>query len=430
MLFGSNSDSSPDNAADVVSATLEDYQAIAELPLARSVTAPAAAYTSEGFFAWEREHVFSREWLCVAHVSQIARAGQFMALDLLGEPLLVVRGEDQRVRVLSRVCPHRGMDIMPEGFGYPGFEPRTTATACEPTKRLVCPYHHWSFALDGALKGCAQMQRADGFSAADLRLTEYRSEIWQGFVFVNLSGSAEPLAEQYAGLTPKVAAWTMADLQVVIDLAWECPFNWKVMIENWMESYHHLGIHHTTLQPFMPAKDTWTETERAHYMRSHLPLRPELAASLCAAFRAGDTPAFVPVSGLDPEQQGEWVLHVGLPCFMFLVTADRVIWYRLQPESAQRCRLRTTTLVTRAALEHPSFPSALAKETEMLRGFHLEDMEVCTGTQRGLSTQAYRRGRLSHLEMPVWLLQRYIAARARDTWPTLDRPAAPGQRTV
>lgn len=411
-----------------VHSVLEDYRAIARLPLTRSVTALAAAYTSEEFFAWEREHVFSREWLCVAHVSQLARPGQFVALDVLGEPLIVVRGEDQRVRVLSRVCPHRGMDIMPEGFGYSGFDSRTAATPCEPTRLLVCPYHHWSFELDGTLKGCAQMQRADGFTRGDFRLQAFRSEVWQGFVFIDFSGVAQPLAEQYANLTPQVAAWNLAEMQVVIDLEWDCPFNWKVMIENWMESYHHLGIHHTTLQPFMPAKDTWTEAEHAHTMRSHLPLRPELAANLRQAFAAGEYAGFVPVPGLTPQQQGEWVLHVGFPCFMFLVTADRALWYRLQPESAQRCRLRTTTLVTRAALDHPSYPAALARETEMLREFHREDMQVCTGTQRGISARAYRRGRLSHLEMPVWLLQRYIAARADDTWPTLHLPGAPGQR--
>jgi len=407
---------------------LEDYHAIAQLPLARAVTAPAAAYTSEAFFEWEKQHVFSREWLCVAHVSELARPGQFVNLDLFGEPLIVVRGEDQRVRVLSRVCPHRGMDIMPDGFGYPGFEPRTEAAPCEPAKLLLCPYHHWSFGLDGALKGCAQMQRADGFSLGDFRLAEYRSEIWQGFVFVDFSGVARPLAEQYQNLTPRVAAWNMTEMEVVIDLAWECPFNWKVMIENWMESYHHLGIHHTTLQTFMPAKDTWTDAEQAHFMLSHLPIRPDLAASLRESFETGTHSGFLPVAGLDRAQQGEWGLYVGLPCFMFLVTADRAIWYRLQPESAQRCRLRTTTLVTRDALAHPGYQAALARETDMLREFHLQDMEGCTGTQRGIATRAYRRGRLSHLEMPVWLLQRYIAARARNSWPTLDSPGAPGQR--
>jgi phenylpropionate dioxygenase-like ring-hydroxylating dioxygenase large terminal subunit len=139
-------------------------------------------------------------------------------------------------------------------------------------------------------------------------------------------------------------------------------------------------------------------------------------------------PGFRPVRGLSDEQRFEWGLHLGLPCFMFLVMPDRAIWYRLQPVAADRCRLLTTTLVAPEGKEDPEFPAQLASETQMLRDFHGEDMQVCTAMQRGLGSAAYRRGRLSHLEMPVWLLQRYLAARGRGTWPTRDLPAAGGQR--
>src|SRR5215471_2245030 len=91
-----------------VRALLGELDRIARLPLARSVTAPAAVYTSPAFFAWEAEHVFAADWMCVAHASQIPRPGDFLNLDLLGEPLTVVRGLDGSIRVLSRVCPHRG----------------------------------------------------------------------------------------------------------------------------------------------------------------------------------------------------------------------------------------------------------------------------------------------------------------------------------
>jgi phenylpropionate dioxygenase-like ring-hydroxylating dioxygenase large terminal subunit len=244
-----------------------------------------------------------------------------------------------------------------------------------------------------------------------------------------LNGAARPLAEQLATLTPAVAPWRMAELEVVIEQRWDCPFNWKVMVENWMESYHHLGIHHDTLQPMMPAKDTWTEGEQPHFIRSHLPLKPALASELEAARRLGQKlPGFVEIEGLEPEQRAEWGLHLGFPCFMFLVTSDRVIWYRLEPVEAERCLLLTTTLVSKAARAAPDFEERLGPEADMLSGFHLQDMQVCTAVQRGNHSSVQRRGRLSHLEMPVWLIQRYVAARGRGTWPTLDLPAAPGQR--
>jgi phenylpropionate dioxygenase-like ring-hydroxylating dioxygenase large terminal subunit len=404
---------------------LADLDRIGRLPLARSETAPAAAYTSPEFFAWETTNVFGADWMCLAHASQVPGPGDFINLDLLGEPLTVVRDRQGALRVLSRVCPHRGMDIMPEGFGYSGFE-----RGCGNARLLVCPYHHWSFDLDGRLNGCAQMQLAEGFRLDEQRLLALRTEVWEGFVFVNLGGGAAPVAAQLDELRPAVAPWRLDEMKVVIELGWDCPFNWKVMVENWMESYHHLGIHSRTLQPLMPAKDTWTESERAHFIRAHLPLKPALVEEIREAESEGRRalPGFRPLPDLSDPQRFEWGLHLGLPCFMFLLMPDRAIWYRLLPIAADRCRLLTTTLVAPEAMADPDWHEQVASETEMLRAFHIEDMQVCTAVQRGLRSAAYRPGRMSHLEMPVWLIQRYLAARGRGTWPTRDLPAARGQR--
>jgi phenylpropionate dioxygenase-like ring-hydroxylating dioxygenase large terminal subunit len=297
---------------------------------------------------------------------------------------------------------------------------------------LLCPYHHWSFELDGRMKGCAEMHEADGFTTELYRLREFRSEVWEGFVFVNLDGKAETLSARLSPLRECVSPFQMGRLKVVIEDAWDCPFNWKVMIENWMESYHHLGIHHDTLQTFMPAKDTWTEKERPHFVRSHLPIKPSIVAEagLDAPGKKSALDVFEPIPGVAARERAEWAIHVGYPCFMFGVASDRVLWYRLEPLAADRCRLLTTVLVAPEAKESPDFVDALRSETEMLREFHRQDMQVCTAVQRGLSSSSYVRGPLSHLEMPVWLIQRYVAARGRGTWPTLDAPAALGQRTA
>ncbi|HZP61284.1 MAG TPA: Rieske 2Fe-2S domain-containing protein, partial [Opitutaceae bacterium] len=124
--------------------------AAAELPLAGARTIPAQAYTSEEFFEWETRHLLRGGWQCVAHVSQVPAAGDFLNLDLLGEPIIVVRDKDGAVRALSRVCPHRAMDIMPEGFGYDGHGPaeaKPDAPACGHTRIFLCPYHAWTFEL-------------------------------------------------------------------------------------------------------------------------------------------------------------------------------------------------------------------------------------------------------------------------------------------
>jgi phenylpropionate dioxygenase-like ring-hydroxylating dioxygenase large terminal subunit len=108
---------------------------------------------------------------------------------------------------------------------------------------------------------------------------------------------------------------------------------------------------------------------------------------------------------------------------MVLTAPDRVIWYRLQPESADRCRLLTTILVTRESLQQPDYSDRLASETQMLREFHIEDMLVNSAVQSGLRSRHAVRGRLSHLEEPIWLIQRYLAARTGGSYPA---PASAG----
>lgn len=209
---------------------------------------------------------------------------------------------------------------------------------------------------------------------------------------------------------------------------WECPFNWKVMIENFMESYHHAGAHSKTLQVLMPAKDTWTEEEKAHYIRCHLPMKEKLREEIREVEAKGEQwDAFPPVEGLSEEERYEWGLHLGFPTFMFVVLADCAIWYRLQPTSAGSCKLVTTVLVPKETTKLEGFGKMLERAVKEATEFHLEDMEVCTAVQRGHESGASRSGRLSHLEMPVWLIQRYLAARGRGTWPTVDRDAAKGQ---
>jgi phenylpropionate dioxygenase-like ring-hydroxylating dioxygenase large terminal subunit len=273
-----------------IDAIRDEVRAAAALPLPRAVTLPKDAYTDEDYFKFESKTVLESGWLCVAHVSEVKAAGDFLALELLGEPLVVVRDKAGRVRVLSRVCAHRAMDIMPDGFAFP----RTGKASV-----LLCPYHHWTYNLDGSVRGCAQMQQAECFDKRDWRLKEFRSEVWKGFVFVNLDGKAPPLAEHYADFAAATSAWPSEAMDVAIAMDWECEFNWKVMIENWMESYHHLGAHHKTLNPLMPGENTWTDAEHPHFIRSHLPFTPALAQRVRAAEESGETmSAFAPLNGL------------------------------------------------------------------------------------------------------------------------------------
>ncbi|HEY1490718.1 MAG TPA: SRPBCC family protein, partial [Verrucomicrobiae bacterium] len=226
-----------------------------------------------------------------------------------------------------------------------------------------------------------------------------------------------------------LAAFRLDKMKLVIAREWDCPFNWKVLAENFMESYHHLGIHHKTLQPMMPARDTWTEQERRHYVRAHLPYKDSVREEYREFAAGGDfSSALPPLPGLNETQQSEWGLFLIHPTFLLATAPDRVIWYRLQPLGPDRLKLLTTTLVAPEAMSLPNFAHLRELTAKQLTDFHLEDMEVCTAVQRGFYASGWQPGRLSHLEMPVWLFHRYLAARIRKFWPTDDGHAAPSQR--
>jgi phenylpropionate dioxygenase-like ring-hydroxylating dioxygenase large terminal subunit len=410
---------------------LAELQATADLPLSESRTLPAAAYTSEAFYRWEEKHLLRGEWQCLAHVSQLPAIGDFLTVDLLGEPLVVVRDKDNRIRVLSRACPHRGMDIMPPGFRHTPAESRDGAPGSGHTRLFLCPYHSWTFELDGRLKACPEMHQASGFGRSEWGLREFRGEVWHGFIFVNLDGdSASTPSERFSGFESHLLKWSSQDLVVVDAREWECPFNWKVIVENFMESYHHAGAHSHTLQPVMPARGTWTEEERAHFIRCHLPYCDKERTAIAEVESTGGARDVFPLlPGLEGQDRFEWGLTLGTPHWLIAYVPDCLIWYRIQPEGPHRHTLLTTLLVPRATTELPDFSERLARGTSASVGFHLEDMEMCVGVQRSYYASGYQRGRLSHLEMPIWLFHKYLAARARGTWPTLDRPAALSQRS-
>lgn len=175
----------------------------------------------------------------------------------------------------------------------------------------------------------------------------------------------------------------------------------------------------------MPAKETYSDHLRAHFIRCHLPYSQEMRDQI-EAERAGGPklPGFPPLPGLTLDQEAEWGLWVGMPCFLFLTARDRTIWFRVLPVSVDRCLVQTTTLVAPSAKADPNYAETLAAEEIMLSDFHKEDMAIVPAVQRGLASSRAVRGRLSHLEKPIWQFQRYLAARARGTYPETEEPGA------
>jgi phenylpropionate dioxygenase-like ring-hydroxylating dioxygenase large terminal subunit len=372
-------------------------------PLERAIALPQDAYTDGAFYDWEVTHIFKKHWLCVGHVSQVPQIGDYVALDLFGEPIVIVRDKRGDVNVVSRVCSHRGMDLLCLDSDNP------SQGNC---RRFVCPYHNWAYALDGQLISAAEMQRHENWDRASQSLPKFRSEIWQGFIFLTFNPETEPVAKEYAELQSFIERWNIADMEVAEDVSWDYAFNWKVLVENFIEGYHHLGVHQQTLEPMIPATGTWAEREKPNYIVCHLPFAKHLVDHIKAGNPIG---SFQPPAGLNKLDAFEYTVYVGLPGFLILVGPDRVYLYVMQPQGVDRLTIRTIMLVTRESKKAPNYQQSLQQEWDMFTRWFAEDMEICTAVQRGLGSQSYKPGPLSHLEMPIWLLQRYLARQIHES---------------
>ena len=209
-------------------------QNIAALPADRPMTMPGSFYTSQEQFDREAATVLRRGWHCLGRIDEIPNVGDFFTVQLLNEPLVVVRQKEDDIAVLANVCRHRGMPLA-EGSGR--------------TKRFVCSYHAWSYDLNGDLVRAARMKNA-GFDPKNCGLHRHNMHLWQGFIYVNLDSAAVPFA--YPALDALLANYESGRFRVahVGEETWNT--NWKCLVENFMEGYHLSVVHPETLHSYTP----------------------------------------------------------------------------------------------------------------------------------------------------------------------------------
>ncbi len=204
-------------------------------------------YHDRAVFQSERELVFGRSWIPIAREEDLATAGDFVTMDIAGDSTVVTRGRDGELNALSNVCRHRNATLV-EGAGR--------------VNSLRCPYHRWSYRLDGRLAGAPDMAATEGFDPADICLPRFRVETWLGWVFVNLDPGAAPLAPQIRGIEALCAPYRLERMRRVAAFDFHLEWNWKIAVENFSESYHHAAVHPTTLQPTFPGERSWAEDNR------------------------------------------------------------------------------------------------------------------------------------------------------------------------
>jgi len=341
---------------------------------------PADFYTSSAFLEIEKDSLFRRQWVCLGRSHQVSQPGDYFTTEVVGEPLIVVRSHENKIKILSNVCRHRGA-ILVEGAGN--------------KKTFVCPYHAWSFDTEGQLKGAPQIGDRQDFVHKECRLPRFACEVWEGFIYVNLDNTAPPLGLQLTDLSTLIKNYHMDEMVELHgqETVWET--NWKCLVENFMEGYHLSTVHQKTLHPFTPTR-----------LCRHYPAG-EGYFGYFAVFpdEVGQRGAYHP--DLNPEERQRSVMFAVPPGHVGSVTGHIVTYLYLQPTTADKVKVKRGI----AFLDQEISESDCQAAVDLFERTMAEDKQQLESLQRGLKSKNVQTAPLApaDYEGNVWDFYQYLA---------------------
>jgi phenylpropionate dioxygenase-like ring-hydroxylating dioxygenase large terminal subunit len=370
---------------------------------------PPQCYTSPEFFAFEREAVFAKNWVCVGRTDQLAAPGDAFSFLVAGEPLIVARGSAGEIRVLGAVCQHRG-HVLSCGDDNP--------------KGLIrCPLHFWTYDFDGRLVGAPRMGEHLAQLRDTVRLPPVRSEIWHGFIFVNFSGAALPLSPSLAKVETCWANYPEAKMVTVppVQATTPLPWNWKVQLENFTDAYHPEFVHRGThdFAPSVLDRDGVEFTDMVDgdnaILRS-VPMQSPDGGMMRDGW--GAEAMFPPIADLSPRQHNRLVFVMVTPNLQ-LVFAPGAVSYTLLvavgPEATYASSDRVTGggwILPKSTVALPDFAERAAAVREGAGKIWAQDVPVSNAMQAGKRSRFMPGGTYGPLETTLvqfnaWLLRCY-----------------------
>ena len=368
---------------------------------------PPACYVDPEFYAFEKEAVFAREWLCVGREAWVTEPGDYFTTQVAGEPIVVARTRKGELKAMSSVCQHRGM-LVAEGQGN--------------TRGFLCPYHHWTYGLDGELINAPAMEKTCGFDKRQIRLPQFRLELWHGFIFVNMDEAAAPLAPRLAGLEAAMVPYDLAAAEGPRPgkpgrYAW----NWKVMFENNNDGYHANRLHRGPLHDFVPsalAEFPDLPEDTAGYLRFNGTTHPD------ASFNATQK-AILPIfPGLTEVDRNRMTFVNVPPTLSLVLTSDLIIYLILRPDGPESHEMDTGILVAPGAMDSVGFEQRLAVIMAGASEIIAQDMHVDELVQVGLRSRYAPRGRYSWQEGAQRTFNGWLTPRYQEAWARLTAGAA------
>ena len=361
-----------------------ELRANVALPFGQAVAMPKSVYTSPEFAALEQRHIFARDWLCAGRADALRAPGDYLAMDISGEPILVLRDQDGIVRAMSNVCRHR-MSTLLEGRGT--------------TRSIVCPYHAWTYNLDGTLRAAPAMTRNDGFCKDRIALPPVRCEVWLGWIMVTLNPDAPPVADRLAGVSDLIGPFQMEAYVESFREEFRWATNWKVLAENFMESYHLPVCHAGTIGGHVDLlKMSCPEGLPAFNFHS---IVKNDALDLALAH-----PANMRLKG--DQRRTTWLLSV-YPSLMITLSPGYFWYLSLTPDGPGHVHVVFGGGLAPDYAADPASADHFARLKALLDKVNAEDKGCVERVYRGLCAGLADPGPLSHLERPNYDFARYIA---------------------
>jgi len=346
-------------------------------PVDEASLLPPRVFHDPEVLVFEQEAWFARSWLCVGREEDAAEAGLYFLATIAGEGVIVIRGRDGELRAFHNVCRHRGSLLVTEPAGR--------------QVRFQCPYHAWTYELDGRLLRAKHTETLIDFSAEEQSLLPVALQTWQGFVFLALQPEGVSLVDHLADLPGHVARFAMGHLRRARRIEYEVGANWKVIAENYSECYHCPGVH--------PQLNRLTPYDQGRNLESEGPWAGgwmELVGDADTMSTDGATHGRPPLPGLSAEDERRIYYFVLWPNLLLSLHPDYVMTHQVWPIDAERSRVVCEWLFHPETMARPDFDPTDAIDFWDLT--NRQDWRVCELQQQGTRSRAYVPGRYSLME--------------------------------
>jgi len=363
---------------------IADLRRNTSVPFEQARAMPTSVYTSDDFVEAELKHVFSKEWYCVGRADALSKTGDYVTAELAGQPIAVLRDADHELRAMSNVCLHR-MSTLLQGRGN--------------AKTIICPYHAWTYNLDGKLRGAPAMSQNDAFCKDHYRLPQVRCEEWLGWVFVCLDPEAETVSVQLAEVADMIAAYDMTNYSESFyeEHVWNT--NWKVLAENFMESYHLPVCHAGTIGGLSKLEDMVCPPGRPAF-NYHTILKDESLRIAMAHPTKNDR--------LKGEERRTTYLLALYPSLMITLTPGYFWYISLHPKGPGQVHIRFGGGMSNDFAEDNDISENFTQLKILLDEVNVEDRGCTEKVFNGLCSDAATPGHLSHLERPNYDFAQYL----------------------